>query len=452
MKVRFGTFLALIAFVAFAGRAAYILVETRHQQLGVMASSAQRQPAVRRTLDEYYYANGAVNITRGKAFKERIPGYPAGTDVALHPPLTEVVLAPVAWATDGSQLAMRFALALSGTAVVVIVGLIGRELAGSRTGLIAASLAAAYPNLWMHDGLIMSESLSALTTAAIVLCTYRLVHRPSARTAAITGLVCGLAALTRSELLLLAPLVAAPAVWFGGRGLSRSRRVIAIAILEAAALLTVAPWIAYNFTRFKEPVFISYGEGSTLQGANCYRTYHGSNIGFWDGLCAKVDISHEPSIEAAAQRRAAFQYMENHAGRLPVVVAARVGRVLGLYQPMAMLKDYQREGKPLWASIPGWVMSLVLVPFAIYGVVVLRRRVTLIPLLGVVAIVVVIAAAFYGNFRNRVPADVVLVVLAAAGIAALSSKWRRADAVDSEAGGQSVTRRGKPSRSSPATL
>ncbi len=428
MKARFGMYLALIALVGFAGRAGYILVETRHQQLGVMASSGQPQPAVRRTLDEYYYANGAVNITHGDAFKERIPGYPAGTDVALHPPLTEVVLAPVAWVAGGSQLAMRFALALSGTAVVVVIGLIGREAAGPRAGLIAAALAAVYPNLWMHDGLIMSESLSALTTAGAVLCIYRLVRRPSSRMAAATGVVCGLAALTRSELVVLAPLVAAPAVWFGSRGLPRSRRVVAIAVLEAAALATVAPWIVYNMSRFEDPVLISYGEGSTLEGANCNRTYSGPNMGFWDGLCAKVDPSHEPSVEAAAQRREAFRYVGHHAGRLPAVVAARVGRVLGLYRPMDMLRDYQREGKPLWASIPGWVMSLTFVPFAIYGVVALRGRITLIPLLGIVVVVVLVAAAFYGNFRNRVPGDVVLAVLAAAGIDAVV---RRVSAVRS---------------------
>lgn len=426
---RFATALALIALAGLGWRVGYTLAATRHQPGPVVSLERPEGPppraVVRRSFDEIYYVRSAVLMTEGKPFTKPFP--PDGENEAVHPPLTHVVLAPVAYLTDDSEMAMRFTAALAGTTAVVLIGLTGRQVAGSRAGLVAAGLAAAYPNLWMHDGLVMSESFSAATTAAAIWSTYRLVSRPTWTRAAGVGVVCGLAALTRSELLLLVPMVAMPAVWVAASALSRRRRAATIAVVVAATALTIAPWIAYNLSRFEEPVLISYGDGPTLKGANCDETFSGPAIGYWDGYCAAADDPVEPSVDAAVQRQQGLRYMADHADRVPLVVAARVGRVWGAYKPMAMLEEYQAEGKPLWASVPGWVASWVLVPFAVYGAVVLRRRsMTIIPLVGVVLIVTVVAAAFYGLLRNRVPAEVVLVLLAAVGInAVLERFWTR---------------------------
>jgi hypothetical protein len=42
------------------------------------------------------------------------------------------------------------------------------QVGGRRVSLVAAGLAAVYPNLWVNDGLLMSETLAALTTALVV--------------------------------------------------------------------------------------------------------------------------------------------------------------------------------------------------------------------------------------------------------------------------------------------
>ena len=79
---------------------------------------------------------------------------------ADHPPFTSVALVPTAKLTDGSDLAMKLTMAGFGTSVVLVIALIGRVVAGDRAALIAAGLAAVYPNLWMNDGLIMAETLT----------------------------------------------------------------------------------------------------------------------------------------------------------------------------------------------------------------------------------------------------------------------------------------------------
>ena len=124
---------------------------------------------------------------------------------AQHPPLTVLALTPVAWATNGSQLAMRFAMVVLGAVTVGLVGVLAREIAGDGVGLLAAGLAAVYPFLWVNDWLIMSETLTALTVVAALLLAYKLVRRPRLLTAAGLGAVCGLATLARAEVVLLAP-------------------------------------------------------------------------------------------------------------------------------------------------------------------------------------------------------------------------------------------------------
>ena len=211
-----------------------------------------------------------------------------GTPDALHPPLTTITLAPVAWATDDSELAYRFTVALAGIGVVLLIGLIGREAVGPRAGLIGAGLAAVYPNLWMNDGLVMSETFAALGTAATIFCTYRLIRHPTWRNAAGAGVACALAMLSRAELVLLIPLLIVPAA-LTIRGLRQAQRVRLTGVAIAMALLVVAPWVIFNTTRFDRPVFLANGDTGVLTGANCKETYSGRLLGSWFGLCTFSD-------------------------------------------------------------------------------------------------------------------------------------------------------------------
>src|SRR3954452_11453090 len=94
-----------------------------------------------------------------------------------------------------------------GAALVLLVGLLGRRVGDERVGLLAAGIAALYPLLVALDGAVRSESLYAPLIAGLLLATYRLVDRPSARRAVAVGGLIGLAALTRSDALLLGVLL-----------------------------------------------------------------------------------------------------------------------------------------------------------------------------------------------------------------------------------------------------
>ena len=110
------------------------------------------------------------------------------------------------------------------------VGLLGRRVGGPAVGLLGAALAALYPLLIVADGALLSETLFGPIVAFTLLAAWRLGEEPTVRWAALVGLGIGLAALTRSEALLLLPLLALPLAWRGGGGRARwlrlgSRRV-----------------------------------------------------------------------------------------------------------------------------------------------------------------------------------------------------------------------------------
>ncbi len=418
---RFLLLLALIAAAAFAGRAIYILTVTRWEprpELGHAVSEAQR------SFDEYYYAQGAIAFAGGDGLRfAPVVGAPT-SEQAVHPPLTSVLLAPAAGVTGGNETAMRFTVALFGIGVVVLVGLIGRAVAGERAGLVAAGIAAVYPNLWVNDGILLAETFATFWTACTIFFTYQLLRERRLRFAVAAGVSCGLAMLSRSELALLVPLLVVPAVLVSAQ--SWRARVTRVGVACLAAVITVAPWVAYDLSRFDEPVFLSYGSGDVLAGANCADTYGGERLGYWNGTCNQVRIqSGDASVVADKKRRAALEYVQQHLDELPLVMSVRVARLWGVYRPMQTAKDNRAEGRPFWVSLAGMAMFFPLVVLAAGGVLILRRRrVALIPLLGPILIATLTAAAFYGLTRFRAPAEVSLVVLAAVPIDAWLAERR----------------------------
>jgi len=406
----FGRALFVIVFLSLALRVGYVLTVTRHDH---------------HLYDAVFYELEARKLADGQGFVNPFPGANPGQPEAGHPPLTVLVLTPAAELGGDVQLWMRFTMAGFGAVMVLLIGLLGRDVAGERAGLLAAAIAAVYANLWMNDGLVMSETLAALTTMGAVLLAYRLLRRPTTAGALGLGAACGLAALTRAELLLLVPLLAVPAAWTARRR-DGGAPLGTIGAVVGATLLVVGPWVGFNLARFEKPTFLSTGDGGALVGANCPRTYYGNEVGFWNIYCVPL---HRPpgdlSVASDRDRTKALDYARSHAGRLPVVVLARVGRLLGVYAPGQLVSYTVGEGRPRWASYLGLVTFLLFLPLAVVGGRRLRRlREPIWPLLAPVVVVVVAAALVYGTPRFRAPAEPSVVVLASVGVAALlARRW-----------------------------
>src|SRR3954452_1746123 len=199
MPVPRGSFRARLAAIvagAVALRLLYVLVLARHVP---MAGDSQ-------------FFNAEANlVAEGKGYVEPFveAAYGIGVPTAAHPPLYPTVLAGLSALGLDSVLAHRAFGALLGGVTIVLIALIGRRVGGERVGLVAALVAALYPLLVAADGAPMSESLYGLLIAACLLVALRLREerqgdgRRALGLAAALGALIGLAALTRSEALLL---------------------------------------------------------------------------------------------------------------------------------------------------------------------------------------------------------------------------------------------------------
>lgn len=337
--------------------------------------------------DQFYYALAGDALADGKGFV--VPWHflairegtaavgSAAPHAADHPPLTALAAAPAGFlpGEPGSHIfEQRLTMAAIGVAVVVVIGLLGRAVGGPRAGLAAAALAAIHAGFWINDGLVMSETLTTLAAAGVLWAAVRYWRTPGAARAAELGAWIGVGALTRSEMLLFGAVVVMPLLWVAH---PRWRSRVKSALITAVAVtVLLAPWVIPNLVRFEQPVLLSSNVGITLVGANNPQTYGGDAIGFWslEHPEQTIDVSGlDQSEQSRVYRSAAVDYALEHPQRWPAVIAARIGRVWGVYQPLQMLDWNQGEGRELWASMLAFTGYLALLPAAAIGWLTLRR-------------------------------------------------------------------------------
>jgi len=408
-------------------------------RFAVLVVDKWRQPLMLN--DSLYYSAQAQQLADGVWFREIFVDRPG----AEHGPLTSTLLAVVSWA-DHPVPWQRLVTVLCGIATVGMIGLLGRRIANERVGIVAATIAAAYPNLWMNDGLVMSESISILMVCMTLWVGHRCLSAPTLRRAAVLGAVAGLAALARSELALLTPaigLLLAVTVWRAdarpnqtGEPNQTAGPISLLLIVGVTALVTVAPWVAFNMARFEQPVTLTTNDGTTLLGSYCDASFSGPNLGGWSIFCITDDpaysMDEEPSVRSARQRDMAVQYAREHVGDLPKVVVARVARTLDLYGLDSLVAQDVGEERYRWASWAGIITWWVLAPLAIVGGIRLARRTAparwpLWLLLCPVASVTLTTVVFYGAHRIRSSMEPTVVVLAAIALVWLWERRRPAE-------------------------
>lgn len=365
---------------------------------------------------------------------------------AEYPPGLPVTLAVATRFGASSETSQRVLLCGVGALTVGLAGLIGRRLGGDGVGYLAALLAAVHPGLWNADVSLMAEPLASFMGAALVLGALAAVDRPSRLRWVALGVVAGLGCFVRSEFLLMGPALMAAVAWRtrpsadDGSGAWWALRRLALGIGVLVAVLV--PWTVRNYLAFDTVVPLSNNSGSVAQGANCDAAYRGLYKGLWvtnvrlggndtdesrAGCFAGFEIATYPGTtgapneaEAAAELRSeGTAYLLDHKREVPGVMAARLGRTVGLYQFTQQRNFAFAEGRnPLWDG-RGTRLFQLLSLVAVAGLVISQVRKTrtwerwllVVPPLSVLVVV----ALTYGNPRFRAAAEPAVVVLAALG-------------------------------------
>lgn len=411
---RFELSLGVIALVAFA-IPAYYTYSVRAQQ------RFWGDP-------RFFYYWPATQVAQGRGFLDVLTvqfGQPVPS--ASHPPGFITLLAGFYEVGFQSPQSMRYLLCIMSAATVVVIGVLVARLIGKRAGLIAAFIAAIYPNIWISSTLVMSETLFLFGTALGLLGIYAFHERPRWQSAAVASLGLTLAASSRPEVLVLFAIVIVPLIFSRRRALAIAKRFRLLVLVAVIPLLVFAPWFVYNLNRFDHPVLVSTGFGQTMLTGACDSVFYGERIGYWSVSCtansrppevAEGDVPDQSVLDAYYRKRA-VRYYSHHKSQVPLVVAARIGRMFGVYQPKQQnFADRYVDKRGSYDLVRAsqasfWILGLLSIP----GLILWRRRkIAIYPLVGIFAIAMVVEALTFGNTRYRVGVDLCAVLLAATAI------------------------------------
>src|SRR5690606_6081338 len=175
-----------------------------------------------------------------------------------------------------------------------------------------------------------------------------------------------------------------------------------LAVTAAAGAAVLAPWVVRNLTTWDEPVLLSTGAGFVVEISNCDATYSGRFLGYWSEECdrdhtwpvqaeitpdmtpeevaaaeqaARIESARQEPVVEQRKREEGLRYVRDHLGEVPKVVLARWGRMWDVWRPAQSVEFndfFERRGRR--STIAGMAMYYALVPLAVYGAVLLRRR------------------------------------------------------------------------------
>jgi 4-amino-4-deoxy-L-arabinose transferase-like glycosyltransferase len=416
-RAAFAVGLASIVACGIAVRFAYVELVAPHHRIFTDSSWYYVQARNIRT------GLGYISVGREFAAANHHPDAFAIRATAYWPPAYPTFLA--AWqavfgaAVQTSQLA---GCALGG-ATIVLVALLGRAVAGRSVALVAAALAAFSPFLIAVDGSLMSETLGVPLALLVLLLAQRARERWSVLTWCALGVALGALALVREDTLLLFALAVIPAAVLAHRPVREVVLRLALALMMCT--LVIAPWIVRNANSVGVAELATLSTATGVAGANCRQTYEGPSLGSWSWPCTNPERGWHMSEARYARllRDQAARYAFAHVERWPAVVAARVARVWGVWDPRDQIVREAAETRNRSWEWGVWVLSLPSLALALFGLRVLRRQGRPIAvLLAPVALATIVAVVGYGNSRFRAAAEAALLIPVAAALLALA-RW-----------------------------
>ena len=378
----------------------------------------------------HYDTVQAHYLVRGQWFIDPVPAASGAhllVPTAAHPPLPTLLLgiADVASAT-GTTAHMVF-LAMLFVVSVVLAGITVRDLVGERAGILASLVFATFPYLWVNPATVGPETTVIAVTTLALFASVRFWTRPSSGHAALVGLALGLCALTRTDLVALVVLVGLP-LGLLVKGVTWSVRLRSLAVMGVIALLVVGPWVGRNLSLFGHTVVLSEDYGPVVAGANCATTASGDLEGWWSPTClARVpDTGQAPAVTTADQVHVGRVYVTDHLGSSVGVAAVRLGRLWNVYRPLQAVNLEVGTGRPAWVSRLGLWYFYLLVPSAVVGALVLRRRrLLLFPFLALILLSSVTAVLAFGDARFALESDVAMAMLGGVALDVLVTRVRR---------------------------
>ncbi len=371
-----------------------------------------------------------------------------GEGAYFRAPFYPYLLAFLSWVTGSSIFWVKAVQTLISAGTAVLVFHTGARLFNRPTGIISGMAYALYGTLIFYETMFLIPA-----TFLFFLCwaMYRVVaytDSPSAKTWFVTGLIFGLAAISRPNVLLVIPVLMLWMFYAGARKRGPGGRVRLPVVLLIGVIVAVAPVTVRNLAATGEFILISSQGGINL--------YLGNNA-VADGLTMvmpEVDLDESVSwrqfgtvTAAAAERETGRRLSESEqssfwTGKAVDFIVYNPGRFLSLlwkksvylvsgFENSDNVDIYHQRGKSLLLSALVWRGPLLfpfglLLPLAVLGICLQRQNLRrLLPVYIFLLAYVPSIVLFLVTARHRLPLVPFLIILAAAGLVELASGWRR---------------------------
>ncbi len=329
----------------------------------------------------------------------------------FHPPLYLYFVGGL-YALFGTLAAVQAAQCLAGALLVPALGLAGRRAFGEGAGLVAAGMAAFYPELvWFASHFWVETVFTVLLWWAME----RLLAADAgggAPVAAASGLLFGLAVLARETVLYFLPLAA---LWLAWRRPGGARRA---AFLLAASLLVVLPWTLRNWLVFDAFVPVSTSGALNLWQGNTRMSRQEVYEEYWavHGRVAQYEHARQRAVEAILERQPLW-ILEKLRDEMPAFWAAHGQPIVHLERGAYGVVSRSRALAAVAAVLLPYLAVLVLF---VGGVALLPPGRAPALVLGFLAFYVLLHVAAHGYPRYRLPAMPAVFLVAAHGWVA----WR----------------------------
>lgn len=400
------------------------------------------------------------------------PGTEGGV-TAYYPPGYPMVLGGLIWLLGplpGELSAFDVAVGANvvlSLATIVLVFSLGRRLVDHRVGLAAAAIFALWPNLIIHTGLALTETLFMFLFVLMLLLALadREVARHPGRWRLVTvGVLFGMTGLVRPVSFVIAPLFLL--LWWPD-GVRRAVRNVAIVGVATVAL--VIPWTVRNAVQMDSPILLSANFGDNF----CIGNNPDANGGYalwgycFDGLGAGERPEFEVHRQNETLRRGLRWVRQNPVDAVALGPSRLWYTVREDYDGLEAANDFGvhpvvsdgTDDALRWTS-NGYYYAIALLAVAGLAISVSRgawrdRRWALFVLTAPAQLVSPLVT--FGEPRFKMPLYPVLAIAAAV---ALLAVWRRepdfpgaegdaTDAGDSDAPGNPGTEKGADTESAP---
>jgi len=369
--------------------------------------------------DPLFYHHAAKQLANGEGYIDF-----DGSPTARWPPLYPFLISLIYRVFGQEPTYAEVFNALVGTAVIPLVYFLARSVFGRTEAVAAAAFAAVMPGLIMYTDIMLAETLFSAELLVFFLLVLKLSPRRWWAPLAI-GMMIGLAAMTRSEGLLLftVPL----AVWW--RELARRELLLKLAALGAGAALVIGPWSIRNYSQFDRFVLLGTNGGTTFWAGHNPRADGGPTYAP-SSLLIRAGQPNEDGVvfkQEALLREEALDFMINNPLReLELIPLKLLHLNRGDSTAIDIWLNSQAPGdepavahnRKIWLAVVLDFFYYALLTLTIGSVLLFGRRLWGDRVMrGVLALFVVSLVfygfLFYGNFRYRAPLEPLMMLVAA---------------------------------------